>query len=414
MYYEDALVWFIDRLKDKDNAQTMDILIIDTLDLESEMSSTDAVHSNMTIMEVFYNSLSDDGVMVLPLDESPEVWSADETNSRHRNRASTMHLLEYVGFESIHLYEEGHCGFDGAHLFAVAFKSDRTRKRWFANPAEIDLAIQKRTLRTKSGESILRYFDGATMASYQVPPRSVESVFCHRLPTPSSCIDNEFNLLYNPEVPNAPISSFEVKKSRVGDNAGRGLFAKVEIPANTYIVAEASAHPIHFFPMTYELIFKLEDACDYSERMEALTYYIDGYGFTNQIFGDLGVFVDSSIVTFVNHGCRSTYNVGTRTEVNEFTAELDRPVEILNGKAFAESDSIFDPLLDRHLVHTVDTSLKDIAAGDEILSNYLMYVGSEEFWAEDVTDLRNQCSGFETEGSVSEYERLDSVEKEKE
>ena len=31
MYYEDALVWFIDRLKDKDNAQTMDILIIDTL-----------------------------------------------------------------------------------------------------------------------------------------------------------------------------------------------------------------------------------------------------------------------------------------------------------------------------------------------------------------------------------------------
>ena len=250
--------------------------------------------------------------------------------------------------------------------------------------------------------------------------------------------------LYNPEVPNVPISSFEVKKSRVGENAGRGLFTKVDIPTNTYIAAEASAHPIHFFPMTYELIFKLEDACDYNERMEALTYYIDGYGFTNQIFvscaalvsprlslsfcptlfssvvsllslqGDLGVCVDSSIVTFENHGCRSTYNVGIWTEVNEFTAELDRPVETLNGKAFAGSDSIFDPVVDRHLVHTVDTSLKDIAAGDEILSNYLAYIGSEEFWAEDVTDLRNQCSGFETEGSVSEYERLDNAEKEKE
>ena len=83
-----------------------DVHFLFASDLESEMSSTDAVYSNMTIMEVFYNSLSDDGIMVIPLDESPEIWSADETNSRYQDRASTMHLLEYVGFESIHLYEE--------------------------------------------------------------------------------------------------------------------------------------------------------------------------------------------------------------------------------------------------------------------------------------------------------------------
>jgi len=57
-------------------------------------------------MEAFYNSLSDDGVLVMQLGESPEVWNADETHSKYRNRASTMELLEQVGFESIHAYEE--------------------------------------------------------------------------------------------------------------------------------------------------------------------------------------------------------------------------------------------------------------------------------------------------------------------
>lgn len=75
-------------------------------DLESEIPFSETAYSNRTIMEVFYNSLTDDGILVIPLNESPEVWSADETYSECAKRVSVIQLLEDVGFESIHLYEE--------------------------------------------------------------------------------------------------------------------------------------------------------------------------------------------------------------------------------------------------------------------------------------------------------------------
>ena len=68
-----------------------------------------------------------------------------------------------------------------------------------------------RTLRTKSGNSPLRYFDGATMISYQAPSRTIEDVFCKRQPTPFGCGDDEFN--FDPELPNVPTSSMEVRTS---------------------------------------------------------------------------------------------------------------------------------------------------------------------------------------------------------
>jgi spermidine synthase len=57
-------------------------------------------------MKAFYNSLSDDGILVMQLGESPEWFSPDETHSTNKNRAAATRLLESVGFESIHAYEE--------------------------------------------------------------------------------------------------------------------------------------------------------------------------------------------------------------------------------------------------------------------------------------------------------------------
>lgn len=74
--------------------------------------------------------------------------------------------------------------------YIVAFKSHKTRKRWYANAAEIQVAIQKRSVRTKSGMIPFRYFDGPTMVSYQVPPRAMETVFCRRQPVPSGCFND--------------------------------------------------------------------------------------------------------------------------------------------------------------------------------------------------------------------------------
>lgn len=321
----------------------------------------------------------------------------------------------------------------------MAFKSYGTRKRWYANPAEIDLAIKKHSVRTKSGESPLRYFDGATMASYQVPSRTVENVFCRRQPTPLSCVNDEY--IYNPELSNVVVSSLEVKTSEQGENAGRGLFTKVDMPENTYIAAESTVHAVRFFPTTNELITKLFTTCEPAEKLEVPEYYMDGYGFTSQTFVSLRalsaalskhdlsqcifvlllvaikqgapeVVVDSCIITFVNHGCRGTYNVGTETDVDEFTADPNVPIEALNGRLHHTGGCIFDPVIDRHLFRMGDVSNKDIKAGDEILENYLAFIGSEDYWAEATGDLRKQCSGEVTDGSVTEYEHYFDEEEE--
>ena len=113
--------------------------------------------------------------------------------------------------------------------------------------------------------------------------------------------------------------------------------------------------------------------------------------------------MDSSIIAFVNHGCRGQYNVGEETDEDEFSVDRDEPIEALTGKSHTGT-SIYNPIIDRHLLNIGDMSVEDIEAGDEILDNYLAFVGSEDEWEEDVENLRAMCSGLRTEGSVNEYE----------
>lgn len=248
----------------------------------------------------------------------------------------------------------------------MAFKSYSSRQFWYANTAEVDLAIQKRTVRTKSGKTPLQYFDGATMMSYQVPSRMIETVFCRREPAPFGCNDEEFHL--DPKNQNVPTSSFEVKMSEQGKHAGRGVFTKVDIAAESYIAAESFSQSLRFYPSTYKLIAGLEEE---SDGLEALEYYMHGYGFTSRRFGESEVFVDSSIITFVNHGCNGTYNVGVKTDYNEFSSNLDAPTDDLDGRSHTGT-SVFNPVVDRHLFFGGDESLRDIKAGEEILDNYLV------------------------------------------
>ena len=162
----------------------------------------------------------------------------------------------------------------------LGFKSYSTRKRWYANEGQVDLAIRKRSMRTKSGTTPFKYFDGPTMVSYQLPPRSMEAVFCRRNPTPEECL---YGYHFDPEYPNVPASSFEVKKSSVGENAGRGVFAKVDIPENAYLSLESNVHSVIFMPSTVALIEALEQE-PIGDELESLTYYMAGYGFTSRKF----------------------------------------------------------------------------------------------------------------------------------
>lgn len=75
-------------------------------DPESEIPFAQALYTDATFMKAFYDSLGESGVLVMQLGESPRSWDPDETYSRHKNRVAVMNLLDEVGFESIHVYEE--------------------------------------------------------------------------------------------------------------------------------------------------------------------------------------------------------------------------------------------------------------------------------------------------------------------
>lgn len=75
-------------------------------DPESEVPFAQALYGNDKFMRAFFNSLSDDGILVMQLGEAPKPGSPDETYSKFKNRATTTKLLASLGFESIHAYEE--------------------------------------------------------------------------------------------------------------------------------------------------------------------------------------------------------------------------------------------------------------------------------------------------------------------
>ena len=96
-------------------------------------------------------------------------------------------LLSVLFLRSIHLYQESHCGFGAPWTTLVAFKDIATRKRWYRSSAEIEFNLSHRILPTKDGKSSLRYFDGATMMSYQIPEKTFEDVHCRQQTKPQDC-----------------------------------------------------------------------------------------------------------------------------------------------------------------------------------------------------------------------------------
>lgn len=95
--------------------------------------------------------------------------------------------------------------------------------------------------------------------------------------------------------------------------------------------------------------------------------------------------------------------MGTETPFDEFTASSDSmPDGLVDGKSHSRTTT-FNPVVDRHLPYQGDQSIRFIKAGEEILDNYLAFTGNREDWANDVTNLRKQCSG-EGIGEVTSYE----------
>ena len=91
--------------------------------------------------------------------------------------------LEEVGFEKIYSYDESsHSHFYEPWQFIVAFKDGSSAvTRWtMSSAANMEVLLHQRLSRTKSGQPALRYFDGSTMTSFQIPPKVTETNYCRQ------------------------------------------------------------------------------------------------------------------------------------------------------------------------------------------------------------------------------------------
>ena len=126
-------------------------------------------------------------------------------------------------------------------------------------------------------------------------------------------------------------------------------------------------------------------------------------------------YVDSGIMTFVNHGCNGTNNIagpdemslvdGDLPTVNEETADISEG----GGREFLRISPAFDPARERHLRHSAvgaDCAVRDIRAGEELFQNYLYFVSEPCEWSHYITDLRAQCRG-ESVGTIVAAEEDD-------
>uniref|UniRef100_A0A7S2HCC7 PABS domain-containing protein n=1 Tax=Helicotheca tamesis TaxID=374047 RepID=A0A7S2HCC7_9STRA len=415
--YEDAVAWFTDRFSkdedgddgkedveyDEDEYKPFDVIIMDALDPQMKIPFAEVLYQDPTFLTSIYNALSDEGIIVMQLGDAPTINDPSDEIGRNTNRAKITELLGKVGFESMHVYEEFHSGFSLPWSYLVAMKDYSSRTNWYQNAAEVEAAIHYRIKRTYSGESALRFFDGATMMSFQVPNKGFETVYCRSHPTPEGC-KNE-GVFYTASYTNTKISSFEVKTSEIGEHAGRGVFAKVDIPKGSRIALDESVKSIYAAPSTVDLAFTFLKEFDEAQDLNAATAYLYGYGFVSLTYGMPSISVDSSIMTFVNHGCNGTHNMGPLnggTKLTELSASLDS----MPGDLRDEEYILHDIVSARHLPHLLgggDFALCDIKAGEEILNNYLDFTANPDNWSKDLADLRDQCANKGT-GIVKDYE----------
>eukprot|EP00560_Eucampia_antarctica_P001782 CAMPEP_0197840080 /NCGR_PEP_ID=MMETSP1437-20131217/45396_1 /TAXON_ID=49252 ORGANISM="Eucampia antarctica, Strain CCMP1452" /NCGR_SAMPLE_ID=MMETSP1437 /ASSEMBLY_ACC=CAM_ASM_001096 /LENGTH=964 /DNA_ID=CAMNT_0043449631 /DNA_START=77 /DNA_END=2972 /DNA_ORIENTATION=- len=444
--FEDAFAWFLENgldyldktvhddsgedSDDNDSSQDepetakelFDVIIMDALDPQEMVEFAATLYNNDDFAKSLFNSLDEDGVLVLQMGSSPEHSDPAELNTidfrRHQimdlielvgfgsspehsdpaelntidfRRHQIMDLIELVGFKTVQVYEEAHCFFGDPWSFMVACKDIACRDNWFLNEAGIALESHRRMRPTLSGLPQLKYFDGATMKGYQQPTKQWESAFCKRTPKPASC---QFANGYDKKRKDIPIDQFEVRISNYGDHAGRGVFAKVEVPKDAYIGLETAVKRIYveFQAMQFIESYFQSALSKNTPELEKLLNYIYGYGYSSiEKALQPEYYVDSGIITFVNHGCNSTENIINplnQEGFNEWTKMLDEG-KITEQPYFPP----FDPSYDRHIHHlsaSLDITKRKITAGEEILSNY---VGLGNNDLEEHSRIDSMCKG---------------------
>jgi hypothetical protein len=150
---------------------------------------SDVLYGNQALAQSMHSALTDQGILVAQLGIADRPF-----NPGHHHRAESdavmrmVQLFEEVGFQYSTTYIEEHCGFHAPWSFFVFFRDEKnTKARWYTSPATVDLELSQRAVSTISGDFPFKYFDGATMMTYQYPTKAEQNVYCRTFPHASGC-----------------------------------------------------------------------------------------------------------------------------------------------------------------------------------------------------------------------------------
>ena len=90
-------------------------------DPQDNVPFADFLYTNDNFFKTLHDSLTESGILVLQLGMSPDSFEPAEDFSKNHKRAYLIGALSRIGFESIHVYEEAHCGFSGMNELVVLF-----------------------------------------------------------------------------------------------------------------------------------------------------------------------------------------------------------------------------------------------------------------------------------------------------
>lgn len=296
-------------------------------------------------------------------------------------------------------YKKDHVDSSASYVFLVAMKSSEGRKEWYDGTGVLSVKIHDRIIRANSGRPILKHFDGSTMKKYQIPHKILESIHCQN--KPELCQESDFSTSRK----DVPLSDFEVKMSTVGEGSGRGLFSTIDIEKGTTIGLETIIYPVYFNPSSLYLIELYEIYDIYN--------YADGYGWQSALMGEQSFYVEPNVLTFVNHGCHGSSNIDNMSKI--FHSKKSGRIfteQNVEKSDFPSPRPLYSPHHDRHLHHNELSgviAVRDISAGDEILSDYLFYtMGSAEEFYQEAQVLKRICNGDEV-GLIAKSEHSNSI-----
>lgn len=360
--YRDAFQWFIDNFPADGPPliDPFDIIIMDALDPQLQKDFVDALYDEGPFLKSIPGALTDDGIFISQVGESPASDDPSEQLTESLNRYRLTKSLASFGFSTIRSYIDNlHSGFSWPWQFITAFKNPHTKAEWLANPSLVDLKIKTRAMVTVDGGSPFKFFDGATMQTFHYPSKSIEQIYCLDHLESTQCSEGHgFDL--NRE--SLPISStLEVRESSTAD---RGVFAKVDIPSETYVGLEKDIPFVEVHPHAYDVISKIETLVD--GGVSSLSSYINEYGETSYHAGKGSVIVDTTIKSLTSHTCNGDKNFGYKLPDSQANASVEQiSREIIETSN--EPGMIYSPAGDRQVkFYARATPLRDIKQGEEL------------------------------------------------